>query len=88
MVQACTLLIAVACGYRIKLDIPELGFVKGKVTMNGKPVTGADLGLMPVHGRPAYGVIQPDGSYEMMYKRNVPGTLLGVSKFTPVWPPV
>lgn len=70
----------------IKSDIPELGSVKGKVTMNGKPVTGADLESLPVRGRPAYGVIQPDGSYEMMYKKNVHGSLLGVCKFSPIWP--
>ncbi len=54
--------------------------------MNGKPVTGADLEAAPVRGRPAYGVIQPDGTYEIMFKKNVPGTLLGVNQFTPIWP--
>lgn len=54
--------------------------------MNGKPVTGADLEAVPVHGRPAYGIIQPDGTYEIMFKKNVPGTLLGVNKLSPIWP--
>jgi len=67
-------------------QIPDRGFVTGKVTMNGKPVLGADIGAFPFNGRPAYGIVQPDGSYELMYKKNVPGTPLGVSKFSPIWP--
>jgi hypothetical protein len=80
------LALALACCGCNQSDIPEMGFVKGKVTINGKPLTGADLEAAPVKGRPAYGVIQPDGSYVMMYKKNVPGTLLGVNRFSPVWP--
>lgn len=78
--------LALGCCSCSQSDIPEMGFVKGKVTINGKPLTGADLEAAPLHGRPAYGVIQPDGSYVMMYKKNVPGTLLGLNRFSPVWP--
>jgi len=70
----------------VKSDIPDLGFVKGKVTMNGIPLAGADLEARPIRGRPAYGIIQHDGSFEIMYKRNIPGTLLGKTYFSPVWP--
>ncbi|RLS41725.1 MAG: hypothetical protein DWH81_05575 [Planctomycetota bacterium] len=63
-----------------------MGYVKGKVTINGKPLAGADIEARPIRGRPAYGIIQPDGSFEIMYKKNIPGTLLGKNHFSPVWP--
>ena len=52
--------------------------VKGKVTLNGKPVTKGTIHFEPDYGRPAQGPIQADGSFVLTtYQADdgaVPGT--------------
>ena len=70
-------------------DIPELGTVAGKVTMDGKPLAGV---MVQFHsaagGRPGSGTTASDGTYELLYTAGAKGTKLGPSKIeiTTVWP--
>jgi len=67
-------------------DIPEVGYVTGKVTFDGEPVVGVSVMASPTNGRTAVGIVKEDGTYEIMYKNNVPGTCVGMNKISAVWP--
>ena len=67
-------------------DIPELGDVSGKVTINGQPVVGIYVMATPKEGRPAYGTTGDDGSFRLMYVADVTGTRLGSTKISLTWP--
>jgi len=58
-------------------DGPELGTVKGKVTLDGEPLEGADLEFQPKEGSPSYGTTDDNGRYDLMYTRDKRGAMLG-----------
>ena len=58
-------------------DRPELGQVSGKVTLDGKPLTGVAVVFQPDDGRPATGRTDAEGEYELTYIRNTRGTKVG-----------
>lgn len=58
-------------------DQPELGQVKGTVTMDGSPLAGVSVTFSPDSGRPATGKTDVAGNYELIYIRNTPGCKLG-----------
>lgn len=66
------------CG--VGSDQPELGEVKGFVTFEGKPLSGASISFIPEDGRPATGVTDQEGKYELMYIRDTPGCKVGRNK--------
>lgn len=47
--------------------------VTGLVTMDGAPLPSATVSFHPVSGRPAKGVTDQDGRYELIYIRDVRG---------------
>ncbi len=70
-------------------DLPELGTVKGKVTLDGQPLAGVMVQFHPLaEGRPGSGVTDKDGNYVLMYDGGVRGTKVGANKveINTVWP--
>jgi hypothetical protein len=55
---------------------PAFAEVRGKVLLDGKPMTKGFVTTQPSAGRGANGAIQPDGSFELSSGR-VPGALVG-----------
>lgn len=63
-------------------DTPPLARVKGKVTLDGKPLTSGSVQFTPnkdrgTTGRMALGAIQPDGSFELMTIKAGDGAQIG-----------
>lgn len=77
-------LVVIGCGGG---DMPELGDVYGKVTMDGKPVVGINILFTPETGRPAGGVTDEEGYYELKYLEGYGGCKIGPAKVTFEWSP-
>lgn len=58
---------------------PALVPVKGKVLLNGQPLTTGNVTTMPPSGRGAFGPIQSDGTFELTSGREA-GALVGLHK--------
>lgn len=56
---------------------PKLGYVTGKVTLNGEPLVGASVRIEPENGAPSLGFVGKDGRYVMEYKTDKPGAPVG-----------
>jgi hypothetical protein len=55
-----------------------IGTVHGRVTLEGRPLPLADVHFMPEGGgRESVGRTDDDGKYELAYKRDQPGALVG-----------
>lgn len=74
LVTATTLTFFSGCGGS---DLPELGYVEGTVTLDGKPLPNVVLTFQPVKARPAYGRTDENGWYEIIYTDGNPGATLG-----------
>jgi hypothetical protein len=75
----CCLLMLVSAGCGSKY--PPTAQVKGKITLNGKPVTTGRISFHPTTGeRPALGHIGPDGAYSLTTFERGDGALLGHHK--------
>ena len=47
-------------------DRPPLGTVHGKITMDGKPLSGANIGFVPTGGgHESYGITDAEGNYAL-----------------------
>jgi hypothetical protein len=80
------MLLASLCGGCGGGDQPALGFVKGNVTLDGKPLAGAIVVANPDVGRAGTANIDEEGNYELFYKNGVRGTKLGPTTFAFTWP--
>jgi hypothetical protein len=58
-------------------DQPELGQVAGTITLDGVPLTGVAVVFQPDNGRPARGMTDAEGKYELTYIRQTKGTKVG-----------
>jgi len=61
-------------------DRPKLGLVRGKVTLDGRPLVGARIVFRPVpseRGRASTGFTDAEGNYEMIYIRDIRGASVG-----------
>jgi hypothetical protein len=59
-------------------DRPELGNVRGRVTLDGKPLTDVTVSFRPVGGgRQSCGDTDRDGYYELIYLRDIRGAKIG-----------
>ena len=58
-------------------DQPKLGKVRGVVTLDGQPVSGAGVVFSQAGHRSATGRTNSDGEYEMMYMKDAPGAIVG-----------
>jgi len=63
-------------------DMPEVAPVRGKVTLNGKPLTDARVTFAPVDGtgQSSEGRTAASGEYVLTYKRDIMGAKLGKHK--------
>ena len=58
-------------------DAPDLGQVTGTVTLDGKPLAGAEVQFLPEDGRPSTGVTDAAGKYELAYTGESRGAKIG-----------
>ena len=65
-----TLLLSVGC---TSGEYSELGQVQGQVTMDGQPLPKALVRFAPSSGRPAMGVTDEQGNYQLIYVRDIRG---------------
>jgi hypothetical protein len=63
-------------------DGPELATVKGTITLDGKPLAGAEVSFQPesAAGSPALGETDQQGRYEMRHSRSRKGAQVGLHK--------
>jgi len=71
---AVALLTLAGCGHG---DRPDLGQVHGTVTLNGKPLAGAQVVFRPRAGHISCAMTDANGSYDLVYIRRDHGALLG-----------
>ncbi len=69
-------LIGLGCG-RQGSDQPDLGYVQGTVTLDGKPLVGVIVVFTPEKGRQSTGLTDVDGKYNLMYMYHSKGAKLG-----------
>ena len=70
-------------------DVPELGYVSGKVTMDGQPLQGVSVQFNPVDGgRAGSGATNEEGEYELQYTSGYEGAVVGPCKVSinTIWP--
>lgn len=58
-------------------DRPDIGRVSGVVTLDGNPVSGAQVTFQPVAGRPSAGETDASGKYVLLYSEGVEGAKVG-----------
>ncbi len=58
-------------------DLPELGKVHGVVTLDGEPLSGAQVQFVPESGRPSSGITDENGRYELQYTADHSGAIVG-----------
>lgn len=59
-------------------DMPEVGTVSGKLTLDGKPVENATIMFHPIEdGRSSTATSDADGNYELEYMPGTPGAKIG-----------
>src|SRR6266852_2932215 len=59
---------------------PPLGMVKGKVTLDGKPIEGLVVLFMPENGRSSSGMTDKEGNYSLEFDQQHPGAASGQHK--------
>lgn len=67
-------------------DTPELGEVTGTITLDGSPLSGAEVVFEPAAGAPSVGKTDEAGQYELAYNQDANGAVPGqhtvrISKF-------
>ena len=75
-------IISSGCGGGQADGQPDLGLVKGTVSMDGKPLLGTMVIFSPEKGRPSMGATDSDGKYQMSYIGNTKGAKLGNHKIS------
>ncbi len=58
----------------------ELGQVTGTITLDGKPLSNVAVVFQPESGRPARGMTDAQGNYELTYIRQTKGTKVGPNR--------
>jgi len=59
---------------------PDTANVSGQVTMDGTPMKGVVVEFQPNEGSPSYGTTDENGIYELMFKQQMKGAILGPHK--------
>jgi hypothetical protein len=71
---ACSLSVA-GCGS----GGPEIAYVSGRVTMDGKPLPRATVVFVPENGRPSGGETDDDGNYVLNFAQGRQGAIPGTA---------
>tara|TARA_R110002111_G_scaffold257026_1_gene324909 strand:+ start:46683 stop:47072 length:390 start_codon:yes stop_codon:yes gene_type:complete len=58
-------------------ETPDLGQVKGKITMDGAPLADASVTFLPEKVRAASAMTDSEGNYELIYIRDEKGAAIG-----------
>ena len=58
-------------------DMPDLGRVTGRVTIDGAPLAGVIISFMPDKGRAAAATTDADGRYDLIYLNDYKGCKIG-----------
>ena len=88
----CLLLFALLCGTQFltgcgsKGDQPDLGLVRGKVTLDGSPFDGVTIVFQPDNGRAGTAIVEKDGTYDLLYAYKLHGAKVGPCTVTFQWP--
>lgn len=62
-------------------DRPPLGEVRGRVTLDNKPIESAYVVFTPIEGgRQSLGTTDPDGVFHLKYIRDISGAKVGAHK--------
>lgn len=61
-------------------DLPKLGKVTGKVTLDGQPLKNARVQFTPDTSRPSGAVTDDQGQYELIFNENLKGAAVGKHK--------
>ena len=67
-------------------DRPPLGQVSGTVTLDGEPLYGVIVMFKPDEGRPATGVTDAEGKYQLVYRYGVNGAKIGPNTISFAYP--
>ena len=68
------------CGGSAVNDQPDLGQVKGTVTMDGSPLADVQVVFRPDKGRASSGKTDSSGNYELVYVGDEKGAKIGAHK--------
>jgi hypothetical protein len=68
--------VVIGCGGPARPAVP-FGKVKGRVTWYGRPLANAHVVFEPETGRPSYGLTSESGEYELLYKEQPWGAIVG-----------
>lgn len=58
-------------------DMPDLGRVSGRVTIDGQPLAGVIISFMPDKGRAAAATTDSEGRYDLVYLNDYKGCKIG-----------
>lgn len=58
---------------------PEIAYVTGRVTMDGKPLPNATVVFIPENGRPAGAATDDEGNYVLNFSQGRQGAIPGLS---------
>jgi len=58
-------------------QLPPVGEVTGRITMDGNALAGASIAFVPESGRTSFAMTDADGRYELTYLDDVKGALVG-----------
>ncbi|MEP3480900.1 MAG: carboxypeptidase regulatory-like domain-containing protein [Fuerstiella sp.] len=78
---ACVFLALPGCGGAAS-DMPDIGQVTGKVTIDGQPGANLMVTFQPQSGRPSYATTDEAGAYELTYNGDAKGAKLGSNLVT------
>jgi hypothetical protein len=80
--RVCAALVILLAGCSTD-DRPELGITRGRVTMDGQPLSGVTVSFRPIDGgRQSCGDTDADGRYVLIYLRDIHGAKVGQHRVT------
>ncbi|QDU75539.1 Bacterial Ig-like domain (group 1) [Bremerella volcania] len=74
IVAAIALCVVIGCS---KADGPDLGYVEGTVTLDGKPLDGAEVQFEPTNARPSVAFTDENGHYVLKFTGSRDGATIG-----------
>ena len=81
LLASCTALSGCSRG-----DRPPLGYVSGRVLIDGDPLVGAIVIFQPTVGRAAQAQTDANGRYELTYLDGAKGAKVGTNRVALTWP--